>query len=216
MKKSILLIGLGRFGRHMAEELNAMNHQIMAVDCDEDKVNLVLPYVTNAQIGDSTDELFLKSLGIGDYDICYVTIGSDFLASLETTYLLKELGASCVVSRAEQDVQTKFLLRNGADHVVYPEEQMAKWAAIRYSSDYILDYIAVDDSHSLLEAKVPKNWAGRTIGQIDIRKNHEINVVAVKKGDKFDVIISPDTVLTEDMTLLVIGQKESLKKCFGL
>ena len=216
MKKSILLIGLGRFGKHMAEELNMMNHQVMAVDRDEDKVNLVLPYVTNAQIGDSTDELFLKSLGVEDFDICYVTIGSDFLASLETTYLLKELGARCVISRAEQDVQTKFLLRNGADDVVYPEQQMAKWAAIRYSSDYVLDYIDVDENHSLLEAKVPKNWVGRTISQIDIRRNHEINVVAVKKADKFDVIVSPDMELTEDMTLLVIGQKDHLRKCFGL
>ena len=129
--KNILLIGLGRFGKHVALQLNRLGHQIMAVDTDEERVNAILPFVTNAQIGDSTNAEFLKSLGIGNYDICIVTIGGNFQNSLETTSLLKELGAKMVISRAERDVQAKFLLRNGADQVVDPEKQIAKWAAIR-------------------------------------------------------------------------------------
>ena len=124
--KNILLIGLGRFGRHIAMQLAEEGHQVMAVDFNEGRVNAVMDYVTNAQIGDSTQADFLRSLGIGNYDVCYVTISGNFQNSLETTSLLKELGAKFVISRAERDVQAKFLLRNGADDVVYPEKQMAK------------------------------------------------------------------------------------------
>ena len=128
--KSVLIIGLGRFGRHAAMTLTDMGHQIMAVDIREDRVDKVLPYVTNAQIGNSTNEEFLSSLGIRNFDVCFVTIGDNFQNSLETTSLLKELGAKKVVSRAARDVHAKFLLRNGADEIVYPEKQLASWAAI--------------------------------------------------------------------------------------
>lgn len=120
--KSILLVGLGRFGRHIAEKLNELGHQVMAVDRKEERVDAILPVVTNAQIGDSTNADFLKSLGIRNFDLCIVAIGDDFQGSLETTSLLKELGAKLVVSRAAGDVQAKFLLRNGADEIVYPEK----------------------------------------------------------------------------------------------
>ena len=139
--KSILLIGLGRFGRHIAMKLDELHHQVMAVDTDEKRVEAVLPYVTNAQIGDATDEEFLSSLGVRNFDVCIVAIGDNFQSSLETTSLLKELGAGYVVSRAARDVQAKFLLRNGADEVVYPEKQLAAWTAIRYSADHIFDYV---------------------------------------------------------------------------
>ena len=125
--KSILLIGLGRFGRHIAEELNKLGHEVMAVDENEDRVNAVLSIVTNAQIGDSTNAEFLEALGVRNFDVCIVAISGNFQSSLETTSLLKELGAKMVVSRAERDVQAKFLLRNGADEVLYPEKQLAKW-----------------------------------------------------------------------------------------
>ena len=123
--KNVLLIGLGRFGRHMAMDLNRLGHQVMAVDLNEERINDILPYVTNAQIGDSTNEQFIRSLGVNNYDLCIVAIGNNFQSSLETTALLKELGAQKVISRAERDVQAKFLLRNGADNVVYPEKQVA-------------------------------------------------------------------------------------------
>ena len=154
--KNILLIGLGRFGRHIALQLNKLGHEVMAVDINEERVNESLPIVTNAQIGDSTNTEFLRSLGIGNFDVCIVTIGGNFQNSLETTSLLKELGAKLVVSRAERDVQEKFLLRNGADEVIYPEKQVANWAAIRYTADHIRDYIEVDEGHAIFEVEVPK------------------------------------------------------------
>ena len=214
--KSILLIGLGRFGRHIAQELNELGHQVMAIDSNEDRVNDVLSYVTNAQIGDSTSEYFLRSLGVGNFDVCIVTIGGNFQSSLETTSLLKELGAKLVVSRAERDVQAKFLLRNGADEVVYPEKQLAKWAAIRYSSDHIFDYIELDNDHAIFEIAVPQSWIGKTIGQIDIRKKYNINIMALKTDGKLDMNISSDTRLNEMNTMLVLGDMKSIHKCFHI
>ena len=167
--KTILLIGLGRFGRHIARKLNELNHQVMAVDQNEERVNAVLPYVTNAQIGNSTSEEFLSSLGVRNFDVCIVAIGDNFQSSLETTSLLKELGAPKVVARAARNVQAKFLLRNGADEVVYPEKQMAIWTAIRFSSDHIADYVSLGDDHAIFEVTVPEGWVGKSIGQLDIR-----------------------------------------------
>ena len=144
-KKTILLIGLGRFGLHIAKKLHELGHEIMAVDVNEEKISQAVPFVTDAQIGNSVNEDFLKSLGINNYDLCIVTISDDFQSSLETTSLLKELGAKKVISRAERDGQAKFLLRNGADEIVYPEKQLASWMAIKYSADHILDYIEIDN-----------------------------------------------------------------------
>lgn len=214
--KSILLIGLGRFGKHIALHLNHLGHQVMAVDCMEERVDAVLPFVTNAQIGDSTNESFLESLGIRNYDVCIVAIGNDFQSSLETTSLLKELGARLVVSRAARDVQEKFLLRNGADEVVYPEKQLAKWTAIRYTADHILDYIELDEEHAMFEITVPRDWVGRTIGQIDIRKKFNINIMGIKKRGKLKLTTSPDIVLEKEDTMLVLGKNRDLQKCFHI
>jgi len=214
--KSILLIGIGRFGKHIAMDLHRLNHQVMVVDDNEDRINELLPYVTNAQIGDSTNRDFLESLGVNNFDVCFVAIGKDFQSSLETTCTLKELGAKLVVSRAASDVHAKFLLRNGADEVIYPEKQIAKWASIRYSSDHILDYIELDESHAIFEVSVPKAWVGRSILQLDVRRKYNINIMGIKQGGRMNVSVSPDTLLTEDVTLLVLGEYKALQKCFHI
>ena len=214
--KNILLIGLGRFGRHLAVELNELGHEVMAVDDEEDRVNEILPYVTNAQIGDSTNADFLKSLGIGNFDICFVTISANFENSLETTSLLKELGAKIVISRAERDIQKKFLLRNGADQVVYPERQVAKWASIRYTADHILDYMEIDASHAIFEAEVPEEWLGKTVGELDVRRKYNINIIAVKDKGGVNIALSTDTLLKQDATILVIGEHKAIKRWFNI
>ena len=180
--KSILLIGINNFGTMIAKQLHDLGHQVLAVDRDEARINAILPLVTDAQIGDSTNETFLRSLGINNFDVCIVTIGSDFQGSLETTSLLKELGGRLVV---------KFLLRNGADEVINPEKQVAEWAAIRYASNHILDYISLDDDHAIYEVVVPKDWVGKTIGQIDIRKRYGINIMAIKNNGKMNLSVTP-------------------------
>lgn len=214
--KSILLIGLGRFGKHVAMKLNKLGHQVMAVDANEERVSDVLPFVTNAIIGDSTNEAFLSSLGVGNFDVCIVTIGSDFQSSLETTSLLKELGAKMVVSRASRDVHEKFLLRNGADEVVYPEKQLASWTAIRFSSDHILDYIELDGDHAVYEVMVPSNWQGKTVGELDIRRKYNINILGTRHNDKLDLSVTPNTMFTADHTLMVLGTYKDVQKCFKI
>lgn len=214
--KSILLIGLGRFGKNIAMNLSQLGCQVLAVDHVEERVNEVLPYVTSAQIGDSTKEEFLRSLGVENFDACIVAVGNDFQSSLETASLLKELGAKLVVARAARDVQEKFLLRNGADEVVYPEKQLAKWTAIRCSADHILDYMELDEEHAMFEVTVPEEWAGHTIGQIDIRRRFHINIMGVKKGGRLELTLSPDTLLGAGETMLVLGKNKDLQKCFKL
>ena len=214
--KSILLIGLGRFGRHIAIKLDELHHQVMAVDKEDTRVDAVLPFVTNAQIGDATNEDFLSSLGVGNFDVCIVAIGDNFQNSLEVTSLLKELGAKWVVSRAERDVQEKFLLRNGADQVIYLEKQMAKWTAIRYSSDHVFDYIEIDSQYAIFEVEIPENWIGKNVGQLDIRKKYGINILATRKYGKTDVAVSPETVLDGDATILVLGEYKAIQKCFRI
>lgn len=214
--KNILLIGLGRFGRHIAAKLYEMNHQVMAVDSNEDRVHDVLPYVTNALIGDSTNEEFLSSLGIGNYDTCIVAIGDDFQNSLETASLLKELGAKKVIARASRGIQEKFLLRNGADEVVYPEKQLAAWTAIRCASDHVLDYIELDGEHSIFEISVPADWCGKTIVQLELRKKYEINVLGIMDHGNLDMHVTPDLVLTEEKSILVLGKQKAIQKCFHI
>lgn len=214
--KSILLVGLGRFGRHIAEKLFDLNHQVMAVDQKEERVDSILPFVTNAQIGDSTNPDFLVSLGIRNFDLCIVAIGDNFQSSLETTSLLKELGAKEVVSRAASDVHAKFLLKNGADDIVYPERQLATWTAIRYSAEHIFDYIELDHEHAIFEVQVPTDWAGKTVGELDVRKRYNINVMAVKEDGILDLAISPETSITEKKTMLVLGTIKQIQKVFHI
>ena len=214
--KSVLLVGLGRFGMNIARKLNELGHEVMAIDSNEERVNEVMDFVTNAQIGNSTNEAFLRSLGVKDYDVCIVTIGGDFQSSLETTCLLKELGAKKVVARAEQDVQAKFLLRNGADEVIYPEKQLGEWTAIRYSADNVLDYITLEGPCAIFEVEVPREWLGKTIAGIDIRKKYGVNIIAIREKGVVNPVVTPDTVLSKDITLLALGEFNALKKCFNI
>lgn len=214
--KNVLLIGLGRFGRTIAEELYNLGHQVMAVDKSETAVNDVLPFVTSAQIGDSTNKEFLEGLGIDNYDVCIVTIKLNFQSSLETTALLKDMGAQYVVSRAASDFHAKFLLRNGADKVVFPEKQMAKWTAVRYTSNHMLDYVELDENHSIFELNIPEHWIGKTVSQLDIRKKYNINILGLMVNGKLSASINPDTVFTSDTPVLVLGNYKDVQKCFKL
>lgn len=213
--KSILIIGVGRFGRHIAEKLNMLGHEIMAVDISEERVNAALPFVTNAQIGDSTKKSFLESLGVKNFDACIVTIGDNFQSSLETASLLKDLGAKRVIARASRGVQEKFLLRNGADEVVYPEKQLASWTAIRCTSDHIKDYIELEGDIDIFELTVPEEWCGKTVVQLDVRKKYGLNIIACRENGVLGMI-SPDTVMDSSKPILVLGTLKAVQKCFRI
>lgn len=212
--KSVLLIGVGRFGRHVARKLHELRHEVMAVDWQEDRVESILPYVVGSQIGDATNPDFLRSLGVDNYDLCIVTIGDNFQNSLETTSLLKDMGAKFVVSRAARGVHAKFLLRNGADEIVYPEQQLADWTAIRYASDHVLDYVELDDGYAIFEIPMPDHWVGKTLKQLDVRNRYNINILAMKQNGKLNLVLSPNVKLKASDTMLVLGDANDVQKCY--
>ena len=214
--KSVLLIGLGRFGRHMAQKLQELHHEVLAIDKEEQRVNDALPYVTNAQIGDGTNEAFIASLGVRNFDLCVVAIGDDFQSSLEATALLKENGAPLVVSRAARDVHAKFLLRNGADDVIYPERQMASWAAVRYSSSHIFDYVELTPEYSIFETAVPEGWVGKTVVELEVRQKYHINILAIQRGGKLEPLPRPDHCFQAHETMFILGDHRDMKKFLRL
>ena len=216
MSKSVLVIGLGRFGRYLTKKLEELDHDVLAVDMNEERVNAALKYTSNAMIGDCTSEDFLGTLGVDNFDVCYVTIGDNFLASLEATSLLKELGAKLVVARASRETQEKFLLRNGADEVVFPEEQLANWSAIRYTANHVFDYIEVDGDYSIFEVEVPESWVGKAIVDLDVRKKMNINILGIRRNGVMDMKVTPNMILEKGESLLVLGIYENIRKSFKL
>lgn len=208
--KNVLIIGAGRYGRYSAKQLHDLGHQVMIVDRNEEKINEVLSYVTTAEIGDSCNEVFLKSLGISDYDFCLVAIGDDFVSSLETTFLLFELGAKQIIARANNENQEKLLLRSGANHVVFPERELGIWTATRFSTDSIFNYFSLGEEYGIFEMNTPAKWDGKSIREIDIRHKYGITILA-KKDVEFDFKIGVDTVLKKDEKLLVIGKNEHIQ-----
>lgn len=210
--KSILIIGLGRFGRHMAQKFNEQGNDILAVDTDEDRVNAVLPFVTDAQIGDATNEMFVESLGVANFDLCVVAIGDNFQSSLETTALLKDMGARFVLSRASRDVHAKFLLRNGADEVVYTEKETAERLAVKYGNDSVFDYIEINEDYSIYEIGVPASWVGKSILDKKVRTKYNISILATKRGKEIYPLPHPDHVFSETESLMILGRNEDVKR----
>lgn len=210
--KTVLLIGIGRFGLYCAKKFSEMNHEVMAIDTDEDRINEVLPFVTNAKIGNSTNELFLDSLGVSNYDVCIVTIADSFQNSLETVSLLKDRGAKKVVARAASAIHAKFLRRNGADHVIFPEKQLAEWTALRCSSDNVLDYINLEGDSAIFEIKIPNDWIGKSISKLDVRRKYDINILGVRRNEILSVNFSPDIVLESTDSIFIIGDENEIRK----
>lgn len=214
--KTFLVIGVGRFGRHLCQKLFGLGYEVMAIDTDEEEIEQVLPYTVNSMIGDGTSKSFIRSLGPESFDICFVAIGDSFQTSLETTYILKECGAKQVVARASDEVQEKFLLRNGADAVVYPEREMANWTAIRYSVNNVLNYIELPGANSIFEVGVPAYWAGMTIGELDLNGKYHVNIMAVKRDEQLNMKIGPETMLEGGQSILVYGKDRDLQRCLNL
>lgn len=204
--KSILVIGMGRFGRHLALKMMELKNEVMIVDIDKDKIDELASQFTDAQIGDCTKETVLRSLGVNNFDICFVAIGENFQASLEVTSLLKDLGAKYVVAKAGRDIHAKFLLRNGADEVIYPEREMAEKVAIRYSAKNVFDYIELTHEYSVYETLIPEAWAEKSIGSINVRKKYHINILAIKNGESLMPLPGADYVFNRDDHILVIGK----------
>ena len=210
--KSILVIGLGRFGRHMAKKFSEQNNDVMAIDINEERINNVLSVVTNALIGDATNERFMETIGVRDFDLCVVAIGDNFQSSLETTALLKDLGAKFVLARASRDVHEKFLLINGADDVIYTEKETAERLAVKYGSDNIFNYIELNDEYSIYEIAVPSSWLNKSILKVNVRSKYGISILATKQGNNIYPLPKPEHVFTDSESLMILGKNEDVSR----
>lgn len=210
--KSILIIGLGRFGRHMANKFSEQNNDVMAIDINEERINNVLSVVTNALIGDATNERFMETIGVRDFDLCVVAIGDNFQSSLETTALLKDLGAKFILARASRDVHAKFLLRNGADDVIYTEKETAERLAVKYGSDNIFNYIELNDEYSIYEIAVPSSWLNKSILKVNVRSKYGISILATKQGNNIFPLPKPEHVFTDSESLMILGKNEDVSR----
>lgn len=211
--KSILIIGMGRFGNHLCRKMLELKNQVMIIDTEEDKLTSMMPLVASAKIGDCTNVEVLKSIGVENFDICFVCIGTNFQSSLEITSLLKENGAKYVVSKATRDIQAKFLLRNGADEVIYPDRDMAEETAMRYSADHIFDYIELDDEYSVYEIPVLEKWIGKSIKEVNFRVEYNVNILGTKnENDKMHLMPGADYMFKKEEHLMVIGRNEDVNK----
>ena len=214
--KSILIIGMGRFGQHLCLNLASLGNEIMIVDEKEERLEDLLPYVTSAKIGDCTNVEVLKSLGVRNFDICFVCIGTNFQSSLEITSLVKELGAKYVISKANRDIHAKFLLRNGADEVIYPDRDIAERLAVRHSANHIFDYIEITEEFSIYEIPPMPSWVGKSIKDINVRAKYNVSVVGIKNNGEISFLPPADHKFSSDEHLMIIGRKkdvdEMLKK----
>lgn len=210
--KSVLIIGLGRFGQHLCKKMVKLKNEVMVVDIKAENVETLMPLVTNAQIGDCTNVEVLKSIGVGNFDICFVCIGTNFQSSLEITSLLKENGAKYVVSKATRDIQAKFLLRNGADEVIYPDRDIAEKVAVRFSANHVFDYIEINNEYSIFEIPVAAEWAGRTIREVNFRAKYRVSIMGIKTGEDTRFLPMADHVFGEKEHLMVIGRIEDVER----
>ena len=210
--KTVLIIGMGRFGHHLASNMISLGNEVMVVDKDESRLEDLTKLISNIKIGDCTNEEVLRSLGVGNFDLCFVCIGSNFQSSLEITSLVKELGAKHVVSKANRDIHAKFLLRNGADEVFYPDRDIAERLAVKYSANHVFDYFELSKDYSIFEIQPKAAWIGRTIEEADIRANYHINVFGIKKNTEVVVLPRADYVMHEKDHLLVVGLTKDIDR----
>ena len=210
--KNVLLIGLGRFGRHMAQKLTDMHHQVLAIDKDERKIQEAMSYVTNAEIGDATDPALIDALGVKDFDLCVITMSHDLQASLEITALLKEKGAPYVLVRVSRDTHARFLLACGADEIIYPEKEMADWAAVRYSGDHVYDYTRLSPDHAIYETEIPDAWIGHSVVDLGVRQRYHLNILAIRRNGNVEPMPGPSYQFRPGDRTVLLGSDKDVQK----
>ena len=204
--KSILVIGMGRLGRHLATTMIDLGNEVMVIDKDPEVIESLSPVHGDANIGDCTNENVIMALGVDSFDICFVTIDSDFQSSLVVTSLLKTHGAKLIVSTAKRDIQADLLKKIGADEVVYPEREIAEKLAVRYNSSNIFDFIKLTPEYAIYEIPAPNVWTGKTISNLGVRQHYKVNIIAVKQGNTLNTMPGPDYIFKADDHIIVIGK----------
>lgn len=212
MKQEFAVIGLGRFGGAICEELSHEGMNVLAIDIDEQRVNAFKNIASHAVIADSTDEEALNALGIKNIDHVIVAIGDNIQASILTTVILTELGIKQITVKAQNDYHEKILNKIGAHVVVHPERDMGRRLAQSLISSNIIDFIELSDTHKIVEVKASKKMIGKNLAELEIRAKYGCNVVAIKRGD--EMIISPQaqqTIEREDI-FIIIGKDEDISR----
>lgn len=207
---SVLLIGMGKFGRTLGEKLLGMGDEVMIVDKNEDVINSLSAKYADATIANCTNEENLAAMDVKAFNACVVAIGDDFQSSLEVTSLLKDLGAKRVISRATTDIQRKLLLRMGADEVIYPDMDIAEKLAVRLNSDKVINYIDIDSDYSIFEIAIPNKWIGRKLIDINPRKKYGMNILTVKKGRQVISSLDGNYVFEDGDQIVVFGDTEKI------
>lgn len=210
--KSFLIIGAGRFGKHLAKKLIDLGNDVVAVDKDAEKIEHLNSLLTDSFVGDCRNEAVLRALGVNNFDVCFVCTAEDFQSSLEITSMLKELGAPYVVSTAKRDRQADLLKKIGADDVIYPEKQIAEKTGIRYNAKNIVDLIQISDEYAIYEIPAPAGWVGKTIVDVNVRKNYRVNIIAIKNGDSINAAPGPDYTFRPNDHIMVIGTQKDIMK----
>jgi len=211
--KTFLIIGMGSFGHHLCRALAEQKCEVMIVDRVSEHLEDMLPYVASARVGDCTNPDVLRSFSVESFDACFVCMGdNNVLGSLEITSLLKELGAKKVFSKADDDVQAKFLLRNGADEVIYPEQEVAVSLAVSESSDSIFDCIHLTADYSIYELQPMDRWLGKSLKELNFRVKYHLTIIAAMRDGVIRPNLSPDYVFKADEHLLVLGRIEDIRK----
>jgi len=210
--KSFLIIGLNSFGHHLCRELWEQGGEVMIADIKESRLEDALKYSISAKVGDCSDEDVLRSFGVANFDCCFVCISNSFQDSMQVTSLLKELGAKKVISKASNDIHTKFLLRNGADGIIYPDRDTARTLAVSESNDSIFDCIPLTDDIYIYEILPDSKWGGKSFRELNLRASYKLNVLAVKKGGSVDPMPSADYIISGDEHLVVLGRTEDIRK----
>ena len=212
MKKTYVVVGLGKFGVTVATRLYELGNEVLAIDNLAENVQRIENRVTYAVVGDARDEEVLRSLGVRNYDCAVVAIGSDLATSVLVTLNLKELGIPKILCKATDELQKKALEKVGADRVVIPEREMGVKLAQALSSSSVLDYIELSRDCGIVEIPVPESWRGKTIRELNIRAKFGVNIIAVKKNGGINVAPGGDCLLDEQSVLVVLGKNEQLTK----
>lgn len=202
---------MGRFGRHMAQKFLEGGHEVMAIDYNEERADDAVGDIQQILIGDATEERFMETLGIRNFDLAVIAIGENFQTVLEITVLLKDLGCKYIVARATRDVHKKLLLRNGADYVSYAEREVAERLAIKFGADTIFDYVELTPEIGIYEIAVPKKWLGKSMVELSIRTQYHVSVMATKKNNKIFPLPHPTHVFEQDESVMVMGSAEDIE-----
>ena len=210
--KSILVIGLGRFGYHFALKSSPLGNDVLVADIDDELVERYSNDFEDSRICDCSDENVIRSLGVSNFDYCIVAVGTNFQAAMEITALLKEFGAKCVIAKAGSTRHAGLLKKIGADQVIYPERDIAEKTAIRLNVKNIFDYIELTEDYAVYEIPVPESWLGKTVGEVDVRRKYSVNIIAVKRDGKLDTELTADYTFLEGEHLVVIGRADRVYK----